>query len=117
MWFIFPQLRGLGTSDNAYYYGIEDLEEASKFLKHPILGKHLIEISEALLSFKRNSDETILNDLDTKKLHSSMSLFSLIENTHPIFQKVLDEFFIEKRDALIVSIINSKIESSIEKST
>ena len=108
MWFIFPQLRGLGTSNNANYYGIEDLQEASEFLKHPILGKHLIEISEALLSSKIKYDDAVLNELDTKKLHSSMSLFSLMEDTHPIFQQLLDTFFMGKLDPLTVSIIKSK---------
>ncbi|MES2573790.1 MAG: DUF1810 domain-containing protein [Bacteroidota bacterium] len=114
MWFIFPQLRGLGTSDNANYYGIEDVQEASGFLTHPILGKHLIEISGALLAaFKRNPEEAVMNDLDRKKLHSSMTLFSLIENTHPIFQEVLEVLFKGKLDPLTIAIITQTKEAGV----
>ncbi|MEG0310076.1 MAG: DUF1810 family protein, partial [Eubacterium sp.] len=60
MWFIFPQIKGLGKSDTANYYAINDLKEATEFLEHPILGKHLIEISELFLTFKRKSADGIL---------------------------------------------------------
>lgn len=115
MWFIFPQIKGLGSSDNANYYAIANLQEANEFLAHPILGKHLIEISELLLTFKRKSAESIFGDLDARKLRSSMTLFSLIENTDPIFQEVLDAFFPSETDSLTLSIINSTINKQIEE--
>jgi len=114
MWFIFPQLKGLGKSDTANYYAIADLKEATKFLEHPILGKYLIEISELLLTFKRKSADGIFGDLDARKLRSSMTLFSLVENTNPIFREILDAFFSGEEDPLTLSIINSTIKSSIE---
>ena len=114
MWFIFPQIKGLGTSDTANLYAIADLKEASEFLEHPILGKHLIEISGILLTFKRKSADGILGDLDARKLRSSMTLFSMTENTNPIFQEVLDAFFSGESDPLTISIINSTIKSSTE---
>ncbi|UUF16567.1 MULTISPECIES: DUF1810 domain-containing protein [Flavobacterium] len=117
MWFIFPQIKGLGTSDTANLYAIADLKEASEFLEHPILGKHLIEISEILLTFKRKSADGILGDLDARKLRSSMTLFSMTENTNPIFQEVLDAFFSGESDPLTISIINSTIKSSTEAVT
>ncbi|MDR6763979.1 uncharacterized protein (DUF1810 family) [Flavobacterium sp. 2755] len=114
MWFIFPQIKGLGTSDTSNLYAIADLKEASEFLEHPILGKHLIEISEILLTFKRKSADGIFGDLDARKLRSSMTLFSMAENTNPIFQEILDAFFSGESDPLTISIINSTIKSSTE---
>ncbi|MDA6072004.1 DUF1810 domain-containing protein [Flavobacterium sp. AC] len=114
MWFIFPQIKGLGKSDTANYYAINDLKEATEFLEHPILGKHLIEISELFLTFRRKSADGILGDLDARKLRSSMTLFSLVENTNPIFQEVLEAFFSGESDPLTLSIINSSIKSSLE---
>lgn len=114
MWFIFPQIKGLGASDTANYYAINDLKEATEFLDHPILGKHLIEISELFLTFKRKSADGILGDLDARKLRSSMTLFSLVENTNSVFQSVLEAFFSGESDPLTLSIINSSIKSSLE---
>ena len=67
MWFIFPQLKGLGSSDTANYYAIANLKEAENFLQHPILGKHLIEITTLLLGLKKKSAVTIFGDLDALK--------------------------------------------------
>lgn len=114
MWFIFPQIKGLGKSDTANLYAITDLQEATDYLEHPILGKHLVEISELLLSFKMKSADGIFGDLDARKLRSSMTLFSMVENTNPIFQEILEAFFSGESDPLTLSIINSTIKSSAE---
>ena len=114
MWFIFPQIAGLGTSDTSKYYAITDLKEAADFVVHPILGKHLVEISELILTFKMKSAESILGELEARKLRSSMTLFALVENSNPIFQEVLDAFFSGEQDPLTLSIINSIIKESIE---
>lgn len=111
MWFIFPQLKGLGTSNISKYYAIFDLREAKEFLAHPILSKHLIEISELLLTFKRKSAEGIFGDLDARKLCSSMTLFAQVEGAHPVFQEILDAFFLGYSDPLTLSMIDSKIMS------
>ena len=111
MWFIFPQIKGLGKSDTANLYAINDLKEATDYLEHPILGKHLIEISELLLTFKMKSADGIFGDLDARKLRSCMTLFSLVENANPIFQEILDAFFSGETDPLTLSIINSTIKS------
>ncbi|MBS7252362.1 DUF1810 domain-containing protein [Flavobacterium branchiicola] len=115
MWFIFPQIKGLGKSDTANLYAIADLKEATEFLEHPILGKHLIEISELLLTFRMKSADGILGDLDARKLRSSMTLFSMVENTNPVFQEILDAFFTGESDPLTLSIINSTIKSSVNE--
>ncbi|KIQ16544.1 calpastatin [Flavobacterium sp. MEB061] len=107
MWFIFPQIKGLGTSSVANYYAIRDLKEASEFLQHPVLAKHLVEISKLLLTFKRKSIESILGDLDARKLRSSMTLFSQVENADPVFKEVLDTFFSGQLDSQTLSLINS----------
>ncbi|WP_264536628.1 DUF1810 domain-containing protein [Flavobacterium sp. N1736] len=107
MWFIFPQIKGLGTSSIANYYAINDLKEASDFLQHPVLAKHLIEISKLLLTFKRKSIESILGDLDARKLRSSMSLFAQVENADPVFKELLDTFFAGEVDMQTLLLINS----------
>ncbi|GAA3777576.1 DUF1810 domain-containing protein [Flavobacterium ginsengiterrae] len=93
MWFIFPQIKGLGKSTISKYYAVADLKEAENFLNHPVLAKHLIEISKVLLEFKRKSIESILGELNARKLCSSMTLFSQVENADPVFQEILDVFF------------------------
>ncbi|OXB03290.1 DUF1810 domain-containing protein [Flavobacterium pectinovorum] len=113
MWFIFPQIKGLGTSSIANYYAINDLKEAGEFLQHPVLAKHLIEISKLLLTFKRKSIESILGDLDARKLRSSMSLFSQVENADPVFKEVLDTFFSGQLDSQTLSLINSNIKLAV----
>lgn len=114
MWFIFPQLKGLGSSDTAKYYAIANLKEAEEFLQHPILGKHLIEITTLLLGLKKKSAVAIFGDLDALKLRSSMTLFALTDNTNPVFQKVLDTYFSGQPDPLTLSIINSTLNTSIQ---
>lgn len=111
MWFIFPQLKGLGTSNISKYYAIANLREAKEYLEHPILSKHLIEISELLLTFKRKSAEGIFGDLDARKLCSSMTLFAQVEGAHPVFQEILDAFFLGYSDQLTLSMTNLKIMS------
>ena len=67
MWFIFPQLKVLGQSSTALYYGIEDLDEAKQYLAHPVLGTRLKEISEALLSLETNDPYKVMGDIDALK--------------------------------------------------
>ena len=113
MWFIFPQIKGLGTSSLANYYAINDLKEASDFLQHPVLAKHLIEISKLLLTFKKKSIVSILGDLDARKLRSSMSLFSQVENADPVFKEVLDTFFSGEVDMQTLSLLNSSVKLAV----
>ena len=117
MWFIFPQIKGLGSSDTANYYAIANLKEAEEFLQHPILGKHLMEITTLLLQLKHKSAEATFGDLDALKLRSSMTLFSLIKNTNPVFQEVLDVYFFGKLDTQTLCIISSVVEKPIDSTT
>ncbi|OOV19291.1 DUF1810 domain-containing protein [Flavobacterium sp. LM4] len=110
MWFIFPQLKGLGKSTLAKYYALADLKEAEDFLNHPILAKHLIEICKVLLEYKTKSIEAILGELDARKLRSSMTLFTQVENTDPVFQEILDVFFLGYSDPITLSNIAVPLE-------
>lgn len=105
MWYIFPQLKGLGRSYTSDFYGIVDLDEAKAFLQDPYLGKHLQEISEALLNLDNDNATQIMGRPDDMKLKSSMTLFALAKPECEVFQKVLDKFFHGERDQRTVEIL------------
>lgn len=107
MWFIFPQLKGLGKSTIAKYYALADLKEAEDFLNHPILAKHLIEICHVLLEYKAKSIESILGELNARKLRSSMTLFSQAVNADPVFQEIIEVFFLGFSDPLTMAGIET----------
>ncbi len=93
MWFVFPQLRGLGSSWMAKRYGIGSLDEARAYLAHPVLGPRLLECAELLAgSQARNADE-ILGAIDSMKLRSSMTLFARADPEVTVFARVLERFF------------------------
>lgn len=98
MWFIFPQLRGLGHSDMAYIYGIENLDEARAYLAHPILGKRLIEITKALLRLEESDPGKVMGYPDHLKLCSCMTLFARLEDTDPAFEAVLEKYYGGRKD-------------------
>ena len=106
MWFIFPQLRGLGTSNMAHIYGISGLDEAKAYLEHPVLSERLYEICDELLKHKDKTAFEIFGDIDEMKLKSSMTLFSLASEDHSIFDEVLEYFFDGKKDVITISILN-----------
>lgn len=93
MWYIFPQLKGLGKSDAAILYGIQDLNEAEAYYTNPVLGANLLEISNALLRIEGKSANEIFGYPDDLKLHSCMTLFAQIKRVDSVFQLVLDKFF------------------------
>ena len=93
MWYIFPQLRGLGFSETARYYGINDAAEAEAYLAHPVLGQRLVEISQALLGLAGSDANRIMGSPDDLKLRSSMTLFGALPGAGPVFKQVLDKFF------------------------
>lgn len=105
MWYIFPQLRGLGHSTMSHFFGIADLEEARRYLSHPILSERLVEISEALLSQEKTDPTDILGPVDAAKLRSSMTLFSLISPQNSVFHQVLKKFYKGKPDAQTQALV------------
>lgn len=105
MWYIFPQLKHLGRSTVAEYYGIEDLEEARAYLSHPILGERLKEISEVLLSIESNDPYEVMGSVDGLKLRSSMTLFAEVEGNGSVFEKVIDKFYGGNKDEYTLRIL------------
>jgi uncharacterized protein (DUF1810 family) len=106
MWYIFPQVQGLGFSETSRYYAIRDIDEASAYLAHPLLGKRLIDICKALLKLDESNATKIFGSPDDMKLRSCMTLFSSAPNVDPVFQSVLDKFFDGKKDDATLQIIN-----------
>lgn len=92
IWYIFPQIKGLGFSYNSEYYGIASLQEAKDYLENELLRKRLFEITESLLMYKGKDIESIMGDIDALKLKSSMTLFDAVQ-PGGIFGEVLDEFY------------------------
>ncbi len=108
IWFIFPQLKGLGASStNAMYYELKDINEAKEYLNNPTLRKDLIEISEALLMSNEYDITKIMHYPDNLKLHSSMTLFSLLEPNCKTFRMVLEKFYDGKLDEATVNLIKN----------
>ena len=93
MWYIFPQLKGLGRSSTSEYYGLSGIKEAQAYLSDPILKARLIEITGAVLAHKDKSAEEIFGGIDAKKLRSCMTLFSTAAPDIPVFDAVLEQFF------------------------
>lgn len=93
MWYIFPQVAGLGYSSTAQYYAIDGLEEARAFLADETLRSNLLEISEALLLLPGDDAEAVMGWPDCLKLRSSMTLFKYAAPEEPVFQKVLDKYY------------------------
>lgn len=106
MWYIFPQIAGLGRSSMTQYYGIKGLGEAKEYLRDPILRERLTEISQALLALEIDDASQIFGWPDDMKLRSSMTLFSCADPGIAVFQKVLDKFFQGEKDELTLRILN-----------
>ncbi len=107
MWYIFPQISGLGFSETTRYYAIKNKREATEYLSHEILGARLVEISTELLKLKTNNAVTVFGSIDSLKLKSSMTLFSLLENSSPVFQRVLDKFYGGKNDENTIRLLEA----------
>ena len=109
MWFIFPQLKALGQSNTALYYGIEDLDEAKQYLAHPVLGTRLKEISKVLLNLKTNDPYRVMGDIDGMKLCSSMTLFAEVEGYDSVFGKVIDKYYNGNKDMNTIHILHCRL--------
>ncbi len=106
MWYIFPQLAGLGNSSTAKYFAIINAEEAKLYLEHPVLGKRLVEISEALLRIPDNSAHSIFGTPDDLKLLSCMTLFQTVESQHKdVFRNVIDKYYNGRRDSITLQLL------------
>lgn len=106
MWFIFPQLKALGRSSTAIYYGIEDIGEARAYIEHPILGARLREISQALLELDTNDALAVMGHPDNLKLCSCMTLFSRAAQDDRVFEAVINKFFNGNADAYTQELLD-----------
>lgn len=99
MWFVFPQLAGLGRSETARQYAISSLDEARAYIRHDVLGPRLHEVAAAVASLEGRSAVQIFGSIDAQKLHSSMTLFRLAAPGESVFRAVLDRYFDGREDA------------------
>ncbi|MCF2501917.1 DUF1810 domain-containing protein [Dyadobacter sp. CY107] len=107
IWYVFPQITGLGMSSTSVHYAIDDLEQANRYFQHPVLGKRLIEISKAILAVEGKTANQIMGTPDDLKLRSSMTLFSMVKNADPVFQEVLNKYFDGKPDRKTIEILHN----------
>ena len=108
MWFIFPQLRGLGRSSTAQHYGIGSLNEAQAYLEHPMLGPRLLQCAEALLPWaEKRSAEQIFGPIDAMKLRSSFTLFDQVKSGGP-FAEGLAAFYGGEGDERTLALLNGE---------
>lgn len=108
MWYIFPQLAGLGSSSMAQRYAIQSLDEARAYLAHPILGPRLVEITEAALDIEGRPALEVFGSPDDMKLRSSATLFALVSPPDSIFTRLLDHFFGGKRDEKTLKLVENR---------
>ena len=108
MWWIFPQIIGLGMTSISKEYSIKSIEEARAFLDHPYLGKNLKEICKVLLDTKSNDASYVMGYPDDLKLCSSMTLFIEADPEEKVFQQVLDKFFNGRKDSRTLDILKSQ---------
>lgn len=107
MWFVFPQLQGLGRSPTAQAYAIADLQEARAYLAHPVLGPRLKECAAALLDLPGHDPTDVLGSTDALKLRSSMTLFALAEPSEPVFRAVLDRYYDGREDEATLGLLGA----------
>ena len=105
MWYIFPQIDGLGHSATARHYAIKSMDEARQYLGHPILGARLVECAEAVLAIEGRTVSEIFGYPDDLKLKSSMTLFACVADRGSVFDRVLDKYFQGGRDVRTLELL------------
>jgi len=109
MWFVFPQIAGLGNSEMARRYAIPNLADAKEYLSHDLLGSRLRECTQAVLAVESRSAYEILGSPDDMKLKSCMTLFELADGPDSIFSDILDKYFEGQRDERSLTILNAPL--------
>ena len=109
MWFIFPQIEGLGDSPTSRRYSIKSTEEARQYLNHPVLGKRLLECTEAVVALKGGSLSEIFGYPDDMKFKSSMTLFEKIAGSGSVFSLALDRYCNGERDGTTLRLLEKPI--------
>jgi uncharacterized protein (DUF1810 family) len=108
MWYMFPQISGLGFSSTSMYYGIKDLGEAQAYFNHQVLGKRLLALVEVVLKQPENNATAIFGSPDDVKLKSSMTLFAALPESNPAFKQVLEKYFNGQDDEKTLKLIAAK---------
>ena len=111
IWYVFPQLKGLGTSSMSEEYGVSGLPEARLYLAHPVLGQRLRDCTEAMLGQQAASAESVLGALDAEKFRSCLTLFSTAEPTAQVFDMALERFFSGARDRKTLELLEASGEA------
>jgi len=107
IWYIFPQIDGLGNSETTKIYSIKSLEEGRAYLEHPLLGQRLVESCEILLTLKDKSINEVMGFPDDLKLLSSMTLFETFSESNSVFTRIIEVYFDGERDEATLEIIKS----------
>ena len=102
IWYVFPQVKGLGLSPTSQHFGIGGLSEARAYLAHPVLGPRLLECARTLLDLEASDPVAIFGSLDAMKVRSSMTLFARADPTQPVFSAVLDRYFGGEADSATI---------------
>jgi len=105
IWFVFPQLAGLGSSSMAERYAIRSLDEARAYLQHPVLGERLVECAEALLGLDGDDPVAVMGTIDALKLRSSMTLFTSPPGANPVFERVLARYYLGRPDPVTMRLL------------
>lgn len=105
MWFIFPQIIGLGMSETAITYSITDIGEAKLYLEHEILGPRLVQITKELLNLETDDPEEVFGGIDSLKLNSCMTLFDYVADDETVFGEVIDKFYDGVKDEKTLQLI------------
>ena len=109
MWFVFPQIAGLGNSEMARKYAIPNLADAKAYLSHDLLGSRLRECTEAVLAVEGRTAHEILGSPDDMKLKSCMTLFEVADGPDSIFSSILEKYFEGQRDERSLTILNAQL--------
>lgn len=108
IWYIFPQIAGLGRSAMSEYYAIQNISEAKMYLENAFLHNNLLTICQELLNLQTSDAEEVFGWIDSMKLKSSMTLFALADSEEPVFKQVLDKFFNGEFDERTIEIVNGQ---------
>ena len=108
IWYIFPQLHGLGKSSNSVFYGMRGPGEAKAYLLHPVLKSRLLEISKALLELETNDPRAVMGTPDNLKLRSCMTLFEAVAEDSTVFSQVLEKYYHGRRDRETLRMLESQ---------
>lgn len=105
MWFVFPQLAGLGRSETAQFYAIQNLNDAQAYLAHDVLGPRLKECAKAILAVDGRTADQIFGPIDGMKLHSSLTLFEHVAGPGSVFSQALEKYFSGNRDVATLQLL------------